>query len=67
MRWPGERQQNREPGRSSRVGVISVLAIVAGVVVGAFHGNVGAVFAIVTGAVGGIVAIVLRTSDKNGH
>lgn len=47
---------------------ISVIAIVGGVIV-AVTGpstNVGAVFAIVTGAVGGIVAIVLRTKGEGG-
>ncbi len=43
--------------------VISVMAIVAGVVVAAYNGNVGAAFAICTGAVGGIVAIVLRKTE----
>lgn len=45
--------------------LISVLAIVAGVVVAFYHGNVGAVFAIAVGAAGGIVSIVLRIFDKN--
>lgn len=47
---------------------ISVIAIIGGVVV-ALTGpssGVGAVFAIATGAVGGIIAIVLRTFDKSG-
>ena len=46
--------------------IISVMSIVAGVIVATYNGNVGAAFAICTGAVGGIVAIVLRTFDKSG-
>ena len=43
--------------------VISGMSIVSGVIVAAYHGNVGAVFAIATGAAGGIVAIVLRKTN----
>ncbi len=46
--------------------IISVLVIIAGVVVGAFHGDVAGLFAIATGAVGGIVAIVLKTFEQTG-
>jgi membrane associated rhomboid family serine protease len=43
---------------------ISALTIIAGVIVATYNGNVGAVFAIASGAVGGIVAIVLRGGNN---
>lgn len=47
---------------------ISVIAIIGGVLVAVVGppSSVGAVFAIVTGAVGGIVAIVLRQTKEGG-
>lgn len=44
---------------------ISMLALVGGLMAVLIHEEAGAVLAVVTGAVGGIVAIVLRL-DQNG-
>ena len=46
--------------------VIAVLGIVGGILIGAYGQPVGAVIAVVTGAVGGIVAIVLRDDHNQG-
>jgi ABC-type enterochelin transport system permease subunit len=46
--------------------LISVLALVGGLFAVLIHEEAGAVLAVVTGAVGGIVAIVLRQS-QNGN
>jgi len=45
--------------------IISLVAIIGGIVAGFFHGATGAIVAIATGAVGGIVAIVLKMQDTN--
>ncbi len=44
--------------------VIAVVGILAGIAVGYLGQPIGAVAAVVTGAVGGIVAIVLRDIEK---
>lgn len=46
--------------------MISLLALVGGLMAVMIHEEAGAVLAVVTGAVGGIVAIVLR-QNQNGN
>jgi membrane associated rhomboid family serine protease len=46
---------------------ISVLGIMAGIVAIAYQAEAGAILAVVSGAVGGIVAIVLRQKQNGGE